>query len=97
MIVTLEQAKHQCRIEHDEEDDMLILYILAAQEHGQNYIDRKIYTDSNFDDEKGIEVTPIIQQAILLAVGFFYENRVITANLPKAFYELLQPYRIYGT
>lgn len=96
MIVTLEQAKYQCKIDHDEENDLLILYIMAAQEHGQNYLDRKIYTDSNFDDERGIKVTPIMQQAVLLAVGFFYENRSITVNLPNAFYELLQPYRIPG-
>ncbi|WLF83797.1 head-tail connector protein [Moraxella sp. ZY210820] len=96
MMITLEQVKFQCRIEHDEEDDILTLYILSAQEFCQNYLDRKIYIDNAFDDETGIEITPIIKQAMLLLVAHWYAVRELTPNVPQSVYELLRPYRLMG-
>lgn len=95
-MITLEQVKFQCRIEHDEEDDILMLYIQSAQDFCQNYLDRNIYNTADFDDKTGIEITPIIKQAMLLLVAYWYVQRELTANVPQAVYELLRPYRLMG-
>lgn len=95
-MITLEQVKYQCRIEHDEENDILVLYIQSAQVFCENYLDRKIYDNADFDDETGIEVTPLIKQAMLLLVAHWYAVRELTPNVPQAVYELLCPYRLMG-
>lgn len=95
-MITLEQVKFQCRIEHDEEDDILMLYIQSAQAFCQNYLDRNIYNTADFDDKTGIEITPIIKQAMLLLVAHWYVQRELTPNVPQAVYELLRPYRLMG-
>lgn len=95
-MVTLQQVKYQCRIEHDEEDDILMLYMQSAQDFCQNYLDRKIYNTADFDDKTGIEITPIIKQAMLLLVAHWYVQRELTPNVPQAVYELLRPYRLMG-
>lgn len=96
-MLRLEQVKAQCRIEHDEEDALLRGYIQSAQEFCQNYINRNIYADEvDEGDDTGIVITPLIQQAMLLLVAHWYEQRELTNNIPQAVYELLRYYRIMG-
>lgn len=96
-MITLEQVKFQCRIEHDEEDDILMLYIDSAQDFCQNYINRQLYVENIADgDTTGLVITPIIKQAMLLLVAHWYVQRELTPNVPQAVYELLRPYRLMG-
>lgn len=86
--ITLEMVKHQCRIDHDDEDDLLMHYLNAALIHASNYIDGLL-------DESNLAV----QQAVLLLVGHWYDNREAVNNdyqtpqsIPFGFEALLQPY-----
>lgn len=90
--ITLEMVKHQCRIDHDDEDDLLMRYLNAALIHASNYIDG-LLDESN----------PVVQQAVLLLVGHWYDNREAVNNdyqtpqsIPFGFEALLQPYRNLG-
>lgn len=90
--ITLEMVKHQCRIDHDDEDDLLMRYLNAALIHASNYIDG-LLDESN----------PAVQQAVLLLVGHWYDNREAVNNdyqtpqsTPFGFEALLQPYRNLG-
>lgn len=90
--ITLEMVKHQCRIDHDDEDDLLMRYLNAALIHASNYIDG-LLDESN----------PVVQQAVLLLVGHWYDNREAVNNdyqtpqsISFGFEALLQPYRNLG-
>lgn len=104
-MITLEQAKYQCRVELDEheEDALLEGYIRAARSYCQAWLDRTIYdTAVPSDDTDGIIDNASIDQACLLLIGHWYANReavvigTITAEVPLAVQALLQPYRRMG-
>ena len=86
-IVTLSQVKAHLRITQNAEDDILGIYIDAAEQWICNYIDEPDITD---DD-------PAFIQAAFLLVGDFYQNREasigtdIKENL--AVVSLLHPFR----
>lgn len=91
-MITLEQVKHQCRIEHNEEDDLLIGYIDAAEAFAAGWIDGKLDEDN-----------PAQQQALLLLVSHWYENREAVNNdyqkptpIPFGFEAIMQRYRNMG-
>lgn len=91
MKITLEQVKHQCRIDHDDEDELLESYMAAAYD----YVER-------FTSVENIEPSPAINQACLMLVAHWYANREATANnmvvakTPFGVDFLLQPYRRMG-
>lgn len=101
-MVTLEQVKHQCRIEHDDEDVLLAGYIAAARDHVQMYLDRNIYEVAIPDDDPdGVIDNPSIDQATLLMIGHWYAHREAVSEssmneMPMGTYCLLQPYRNMG-
>lgn len=102
--ITLEQVKYQCRIEHNDEDELLNGYILSAYDYVQNHTGRNLYNDNIPDDDKnGIIITPSINHACLMLVAHWYANRETVANnmvnvaeMPFSVVHLLQPYRILG-
>lgn len=101
-MVTLEQVKFQCRIEHDDEDALLAGYIAAARDHIQMHIDRTIYElVVPAEDEHGVIDNPSIDQATLLIVSHWYAHREAVSEssmieVPIGAYHLLQPYRRMG-
>ena len=88
MIVTVDEVKTHLRIQCDEEDDYLTSLIVQAQVAAEDYW-RTQFPDSAPEP---------VRLAVLLMVGFYYENRDIpdmTAYkaMRMAFDSLLYPYR----
>ncbi|MGX8943244.1 head-tail connector protein [Symbiopectobacterium sp. Eva_TO] len=95
MVPTIDELRNQCRIDSDDatEDQMLTLYCLAAKGRAENYINRKLYDAAVPENEsEGLVISPDIKLALMLAVGFWYENRE-AQSLPSGFFSILEPYR----
>ena len=97
MIISLEEAKTHLRIEHDEEDEYLTGLILQAQAAAEDYcrVSFEPYLNENGDE---VDAPEPVRLALLLFVGFYYENRDIpdmtTYKATRmAFDSLLYPYR----
>ena len=101
-MVTLEQVKFQCRIEHDDEDALLTGYIAAARDHVQMHLDRTIYDLAVPDDDPdGVIDNASIDQATLMIVAHWYSHRESVSEssmieVPMGAYHVLQPYRRLG-
>ncbi|MBD2810493.1 phage gp6-like head-tail connector protein [Xenorhabdus sp. Vera] len=92
---TLEQLKQQCRLDSGTpaEDDLLNTYARAAIRRAENYLNRRLYEDAVPDsDPDGLQVSEDVTLAIMLTVGYWYENRE-AQSLPTGFKALLEPYR----
>lgn len=92
---TLEKLKQQCRLDESNtlEDELLKIYLMAAKQRAEGYINRNLYEkDIPDSDPDGLLISDDIELALMLAVGNFYENRE-TAVLPAGFKLLLDPYR----
>lgn len=92
-IPTVEELRGQCRIDSDDEDDLLLIYAKAARRRAESYLCRKLYDDVLPDnDPDGLVIEDDVKLAIMLAVGFWYSSREANV-LPQGFYLLIQPYR----
>ncbi|MBT0422307.1 head-tail connector protein [Morganella morganii] len=90
---TIEELRLQCRIDTEEEDQLLLGYLDAAKEKAENYLNRKLYDDAvPGSDPDGMDVTPVIRLTLMLVVGFWYDTRELK-KLPQGFYDLLCDYR----
>ncbi|MGJ0626010.1 head-tail connector protein [Xenorhabdus bovienii] len=92
---TVEKLKQQCRIDsnHDAEDSLLNTYARAAIRRAENYLNRRLYEEVVPDaDPDGLFVSDDVELAIMLTVGYWYENRE-AQTLPAGFKALLEPYR----
>ena len=67
MIITLDLAKQHMRIDHSEEDALIMLYIEAACQYVANYIGRSLDDLDPFPSD--------LKVAILRLVAFYYEVR----------------------
>ena len=78
--VTLNEAKAQCRVEHNADDDLIQSYITAAREYCEGFLNTKLAYE---DDEEEIKIKAKWKQAILLITAAWYANRenVSSANL----------------
>lgn len=88
MSVALTLAKQHLRVHHNDEDDLIAQYILAANEWIVSY------TGENYDP-----YSIALEQAELLLVGHFYQTReaataVNVSEVPFAVKALAAPYRI---
>ena len=88
MIVTVDEVKTHLRIQCDEEDAYLTSLIVQAQAAAEDYC------RTQFSDP----VPEPVRLAVLLMVGFYYENRDIPdmttyKAMRMAFDSLLYPYR----
>lgn len=105
-LLNIALLKKQLRLDPDDadaEDDLLALYLAAAEIAASHYMGRTIYPagDSIVDDEYGVtlDVAPIAM-AILMHAAQLYEQRLpITLSgepleFPLAYQHLLGPYRI---
>lgn len=74
-LITTEEVKLHCRIDGDEEDQLISGYIAASLEACQIHIGRR------FDD--GLEFTPAIKIGCMMFIAHLYENRQIVADNAK--------------
>ena len=88
MVVTIDEVKTHLRIQHSDEDDYLASLIAQAQAAAEDYC-RVQFTENAAEP---------VRLAVLLFVGFYYENRDIPdqqtyITMRMAFQNLLYPYR----
>lgn len=100
-MIDLGVVKKHLRVEGDFEDALVEVYLAAAVDAAERYLDRKLYVDAvPEDEEQGLVITPSITAAILLITGHLYENReevvtgTIATRLPMTSESLLWPYRL---
>lgn len=103
MLITLDLIKAHCRIDHDEEDELLVHYENAAHDYIERQLDRKLYAESVPEDEpNGIVITTAIKQAMLMTIAHWYEHResvvvgVVSQEIAEGVWRLIQLYRIRG-
>ena len=97
LLITVAEAKAQCRIEPElvEEDELLTGLIDAAISHIQSDINKPMVAAG----EEGQVLTPALRLAALLLIGHWYTNReavvtgTIATTLPLAYESLIHPYR----
>lgn len=93
-LITLDEAKRQCRIELEFMDDDLLLqaFIDAAEDHASTYTGRRFFADQAAltaalatvppsATEDDMVIRPAIKAAMLLHVSHLYENRSATDPL----------------
>ncbi len=93
MLITLDEAKKQCYIDHNEDDDLLEIFIQSASSAVATYIKC---------DDLTVENMPIqAKYAVLAYVGLMYKNRdedpdkyYEHGNLPNFITSILYPLRI---
>ena len=100
MIISLDEAKAYLRIEHDEEDALLEALIQQAQTAAEDFCRVGFEQVSSTSTSDGTEATVPgpVKLAVLLMVGYFYENREAAEGaayrtMRRAFTTLLYPYR----
>ena len=90
-LLTLDEAKLHCRIDHADEDALLGALITASTTAVANELGVVSLDDT---------AAPPIKAAALLLVGDLYENREAQTDRQlfrnQAFDRLLNPYRVYA-
>lgn len=83
-MLTLNEVKQYLRLDTNAEDEYLNILIILACEMCENY------TRIPLPDE----LPESYKQAMLLCIGYFFEQRQGTKyGIPQVFYTLLSPYR----
>lgn len=93
-LITLDEAKRQCRIELEFTDDDVVLqaFIDAAEDHASTYTGRAFFTDQAAltaalaavpptATEDDMVIRPAIRAAMLLHISHLYENRALADPL----------------
>lgn len=97
--ISLSLAKSHLRVDIDHDDTIIGLFIVAARENAQNYLNRPIPWMDDSSPPAPVPVPSAVVAAMLLDVGSMYENResgVIGGTVSEnyAWIRLLTPYRI---
>lgn len=83
-MLKLNEVKQYLHLDSDAEDEYLNILILLACEMCENYTRIPLPE----------ELPESYKQAMLLCIGYFFEQRQGTKDgIPKVFYTLLTPYR----
>lgn len=108
-LVSLELARKHLRIDDPEDDDLLALYLAAAEQAGFDHMGRNAYVDdaalasavnAGTAGDRPIVANAAIRAAVLLTLGDLWENReetvvgTIVASLPNGARSFLNSYRI---
>lgn len=73
-MIDLARAKLHLRVDGDEENSLITGYIESAKSHVAMHCDRELVEAVPVEpDQMGL--TPDVEQAILLLVGHWYDNR----------------------
>ena len=97
MIVTVDEVKTHLRFQHNEEDEYIAGLIAQAQTAAEDYC--RVSFEPYVNDAGEVTSAPEpVRLALLLFVGFHYENRDIPdmttyKAMRMAFDALLYPYR----
>lgn len=107
MAVDLATARLHLRIDGDDEDALVGLYLQAAKDHAAQFLNRAIYADEAAlaeavlaGDTTGIVATGAMDAAVLLMCGALYANReqeiagTTSTELKFGARSLLEPYRL---
>ena len=102
MLLDLATVKLHLRVDGTDEDALIGVYALAAEESAMQFLGRTIYATELAQglDTAGIVINAAITAAMLLIAGHLYANRedvvsgVSVAQLPSGAQHLLQPYRV---
>lgn len=100
-MMSLDLVKLHLRIDDDDEDDLLRLYLEAATDHCAHYLNCPLYADESAAEQAakdgkplGVVMNPVIRNAVLLTVGYLYTEREDgAAGLPRGARRLLEAYR----
>ena len=92
-LLTLDEVKLHCRIDHDDEDSLLGALIATATTAVADYM--------NMDADDVDDTAPApVKSAALLLIGTLYEQRESVGDRPynknPTFEALLNPYRVHA-
>ena len=107
-LVEMAQAKAHLRVDEDYPDDQLSIYLGAAEEQAQEFLNRRVYATAellaaavlaNVAGSDPIVVNDSIRAAVLLILGHLHANReTVTSQqtyaLPVGSQSLLWPFRV---
>lgn len=101
-ITTLAQAKLHLRVDHNDEDTLIQIYLDGCEKAVSMYLNRNLYETSAGSDLDGLVMNSAVKSAILLQVGNLYANREASiqpirsaiVELPYGVKWLLDPFRI---
>lgn len=105
-LIDLATAKLHLRVDADDEDAVIKIYIEAAENAAIDFLNRNVYATQAELEAAGepVEALPMVinsavQAAMLLTLGHLYANReavVSTAanTLPMGVHSLLYPHRV---
>ena len=92
MDITLDEIKMQCRIDSDDEDDLLGVLLQSAKATIENYTNRKLFAELPENaPENALEITADVKIAILMLVSYLYENRSGINELSQTQFNRLPP------
>lgn len=102
MNITLDEIKLQCRIDSDDEDELLEGYKLSAIAFIEDYTNRTLYESlPEVPEDNAQEITPNLKIAVLMLIAYLYENRTgvneiqgaTTIALPPTVKMIIERYR----
>lgn len=106
-LVDLEAAKLHLRVDDEDEDSLIQIYLDAAEQAAIDFLNRNVYADQEALDAAAeppealaMVVNAPIRAAVLLILGHLYANRENTVTgvsvqaLPMGAHALLWPYRV---
>ncbi len=93
MVIEIADAKRHLVVIHDLDDELILSYILAAQDYIEHYIGRPVPWASGGDTPEPVPIPESIKQAARLLVGDSYVQRE-GADVNPAVRRLLDPYRV---
>lgn len=106
-LIDLDTAKMHLRVYGDEENDLIEIYLAAAEAAAIQFVNRSVYAtqadmDAAEEPEKAcpMVINAAVKAAILLTLGHLYANREnvvigsISTDLEMGAHSLLWPYRV---
>lgn len=109
-LVSLDQALAHLRADAGDEDDLITLYLGAAEQSVVDYLNRQVFADADAmaaaitagtAGDHPMVTNKAVQAAVLMTLGHLYANReqvavgVSVAEMPFGPRSLLRPHRIF--
>ncbi|HHT0500778.1 head-tail connector protein [Klebsiella quasipneumoniae subsp. quasipneumoniae] len=104
-VIDTETAMEHLRLDDETDKTIVEGYLAAAEDAAMQFLNRRFYANQTELDhalgnesagDRPIIITPSIQSAVLLILGWLYENRGddLSLDIPRPARWLLNPYRI---